>query len=116
MLSNKARLALLDIKENGELACDFVAGLSLEEFERDRRTFYAVTRALEIVSEASRRLPRELQARHPHLPWRAIMGVGNIYRHDYDNVAEKQVWQTVREGVPALLAAIAEEIERMKDE
>src|SRR5208337_3235746 len=46
MLSNKARLALYAIRENGELGRDFVAGLSLEEFERDRRTFYAVTRAL----------------------------------------------------------------------
>ena len=46
MLSKKARLALYAIRENGELARDFVAGLSFEEFERDRRTFYAVTRAL----------------------------------------------------------------------
>jgi uncharacterized protein with HEPN domain len=116
MLSNKARLALFDIRENGKLACEFVAGLTYEEFERDRRTLYAVTRALEIISEAARRLPPELQARHPSLPWRAIMGVGNIYRHNYDNVAEQQVWRTVRESVPSLLAAVAEEIEALKNE
>jgi uncharacterized protein with HEPN domain len=111
MLSNKARLALFDIRENGQLACEFVAGLTYEEFERDRRTFYAVTRALEIISEAVRRLHRELQAKHPHL-----MGVGNIYRHNYDNVAEQQVWRTVREGVPALLAAVSEEIAALENE
>ena len=116
MLSEKARLALFDIRENGELVREFVAGLAFEEFERVRRTFYAVVRALEIISEAARRLPPELRARHPDLPWRAIMGVENIYRHEYHNVAEQQVWWTVREGVPALLAAIAEEIERLKDE
>jgi uncharacterized protein with HEPN domain len=27
--------------------------------------------------------------RHPELPWRAIMGLGNVYRHDDDNVAEE---------------------------
>ena len=116
MLSNKARLALFDIRENGQLACEFVAGLTYDQFERDRRTFYAVTRALEIISEAVRRLPRDLQARHQHLPWRAIMGVGNIYRHNYDNVAEQQVWRTVREGVPALLAAVSEEIAALENE
>ena len=116
MLSNKARLALFDIRENGKLACEFVAGLTYEEFERDRRTFYAVTRALEIISEAARRLPPELQERHPGLPWRAIMGVGNIFRHNYDNVAERQVWRTVRESLPSLLAVIAEEIEAVKNE
>jgi hypothetical protein len=36
MLSNKARLALFDIRDNGELACEFVAELTYEEFERDR--------------------------------------------------------------------------------
>jgi uncharacterized protein with HEPN domain len=116
MLSNKARLALFDIRDNGELACEFVAELTYEEFERDRRTFYAVTRALEIISEAARRLPPELQVKYPHLPWRAIMGVGNIYRHNYDNVAEQQVWRTVRESLPSLIAAINEEIARIDNE
>jgi len=63
MLSEKARQALFDIRENGELVREFVAGLSFGEFQRDRRTFYAVTRALEIISEAARRLPPELGAR-----------------------------------------------------
>ncbi len=44
------------------------------------------------------------------------MGVGNIFRRNYDNVAERQVWRTVRESVPLLLAAIAEEIEALKNE
>ena len=66
----------------------FVAGLTEDEFEADQRTFYAVTRCLEIISEAARRLSPELRSRYPDLPWRAIMGVGNVYRHDYDNVAE----------------------------
>ena len=30
-------------------------------------------------------------ARHPELPWRAIMGVGNVYRHNYDDVEEDYV-------------------------
>jgi uncharacterized protein with HEPN domain len=44
------------------------------------------------------------------------MGVGNVYRHNYESVAEEQVWRTIRDGVPALLAAVAEEIGRLKDE
>ena len=73
MLSNKTALALFDIRDNGKYAQDFVAGLSLDDFKMDRMRFYAVTRAIEIASEAARRLPRELHARHPELPWRAIM-------------------------------------------
>src|SRR5215471_11838568 len=103
MPSDQTRLALYDIRENGKLAQDFVAGLSFERFRDNRLFFYAVTRALEIISEAARRLPKELRDRHPELPWRAIMGVGNVYRHDYDNVDEDMVWRTVQRSLEPLL-------------
>jgi uncharacterized protein with HEPN domain len=54
------------------LAVEFAAGFDLEAFQRDTRTVYAVTRCLEIVSEASRRLPEELKERHPSIPWRIL--------------------------------------------
>jgi uncharacterized protein with HEPN domain len=113
MPSDKTLLALYDIRENARLAQEFVKGLSMEAFEADRRTFYAVTRCLEIVSEAARRLSPELRDRHPELPWRAIMGVGNVYRHDYDNVAEEFVWRTVQSSLEPLLAIVDSEIVSM---
>jgi len=41
------------------------------------------------------------------------MGVGNVYRHDYDNVAEEFVWRTVQHGLEPLLAAVIFEIEQL---
>lgn len=79
MPSKRAAIALFDIRDNARLAQEFATGLSLDAFKADRRTFYAVTRCLEIISEAARRLPSSLRDRHPELPWRAIMGVGNVY-------------------------------------
>ena len=112
MPSSRVRAALFDIRDNAALALEFVGSLTLSEFKADRRAFYAATRALEIISEATRRLPPETRERHPDLPWRAIMGVGNVLRHNYDDVAEEQVWRTVVEDLPALDRAIAAEIER----
>ncbi len=74
-------------------------------------TFYAVTRALEIISEAARRLPDELRDRHPTLPWRAIMGAGNVYRHNYDNVIETYVSRALHDRLPKLVAVVLQEIE-----
>src|SRR3954449_12312050 len=54
------------------LARAFIEGLTEEAFEADLLRFYAVTRCLEIISEASRRLPSAIRDRHPELPWRAI--------------------------------------------
>lgn len=78
MPSDRARLALFDIRDNVLLAWEFVEDLTAAAFEADRQTFYAVTRCLEIVSEAARRFSPTLRDRHPELPWREIMGVGNI--------------------------------------
>jgi len=45
-----------------------------------------VTRCLEVISEASRRLSDELKARHLGIPWKQMAGAGNIYRHDYQTL------------------------------
>jgi len=112
MPSDKALLALHDIQNNSRLAREFLGTLSHVELKADRRTFYAVCRCPEIVSEAARRLPAPVRERHPELPWRLIFGVGNVYRHDYDNVSAEIVWQTVHDRLPTLESAIAAEIAR----
>jgi uncharacterized protein with HEPN domain len=111
MPSDRTRQALLDILENATLARSFVGDMDQSDFAADRRTFYAAVRCLEIISEASRRLDEELLARHPELPWRAIMGSGNVYRHNYDNVAEAFVWRTVHDSLPPLLAVVRQELD-----
>ncbi len=114
-LSDRSRQALSDMRENAILARGFVDGMSYAVFVSDRRTFYAVTRCLEIISEASRRLDDETRGRHEHLPWRAIIGAGNVYRHDYGAVAESLVWRTVNEDMPAIIAFTEAELSRFQE-
>jgi len=113
MPSDSVRLALFDIRDCILLARDFIKGLSYEAFKESRLHFFAVTRALEIISEASRRLPEELRNRHPDLPWRDIRDAGNMYRHSYDNVVESIVWKTVQEDLAPLLAVVVAEIDAL---
>ena len=89
--------------------------LDFTSFQIFRLHFYAVTPALEIISEASWRLPEDIRERHPHLPWRAIRYVGIFYRHQYDNVAESNVWATVRDHLPPLREVVVAEIARLDD-
>jgi hypothetical protein len=60
-----AGTALRDILHPIDLATQFVAGFDHTSFHDDLRTVSAVTRCLEIISEASRRPPDDLKARHP---------------------------------------------------
>jgi len=58
MSSKNPAQRLADIIENVDAIHGFIAKLDLRAFRADRKTVYAVVRALEIISEASRRLPR----------------------------------------------------------
>ena len=77
MPSDTASAALRDIAHHIDLAVHFTTGFDYEAFVADPRTVYAVTRCLEIISEASRRLPDDLKARHPSIAWKDMAGAGN---------------------------------------
>jgi uncharacterized protein with HEPN domain len=111
MLSKREhpRAYLFHIRDNVTLARSFVGDLNYDGFRSNRLVFYAVTRALEIISEASRRLPDEIKARHPEIPWIDVAAAENVYRHDYEDVRERAVWITVQKHLPPLLAAVEQE-------
>lgn len=113
MPSKPAHTALRDISHHIELAVAFAAGFDLDAFKNDLKTIYAVTRCLEIISEASRRLPDEMKARHAGIAWKQMAGAGNVYRHDYEDVAAAFVWETVQRALPPLKTAIDQEIARL---
>lgn len=96
-----------------------MAGATLDAFETDRRKRWLVERGIEIISEASRRLPGEMKARHPEIPWPKVAGIGNVLRHDYEDVAYDVLWHVVRDNLPPLEKVcrdeLATEIAREKD-
>jgi len=98
------------MRHNIYLAQRFVNDLDYERFRHEKLYFYAVTRCLEIISEASRRVPSEIKARHPDIPWAEMAAAGNIYRHEYEDVAQRQVWRTVEKRLPPLLPAFEQEL------
>jgi uncharacterized protein with HEPN domain len=110
--SSEPEKRLLHIRHNIHLARKFIEGLDYEAFRDNHLVFYGVTRCLEIISEASRRLPDEMKARHPDIPWAEMAGAGNIYRHDYEDVQQRLVWGTVHRRFAALLAAVELELAR----
>jgi uncharacterized protein with HEPN domain len=73
----------------------------------------AVEREIEIISEASRRVPKKLKAAEAGIPWHEIAGIGNVLRHDYEIVSDPVVWNVVHEHLPALEAAVRRILERL---
>ena len=115
MPSKQPTQRLADIVENIQAIAEFTAGMRYEDYIDDRKTIYAVTRALEIISEASRRLPDAFKQRHPEIDWPGLATVGNVYRHEYDVVDDRLVWHTIQHDLEPLLQATENELRRMTE-
>ena len=94
---------LTDIRDSARKALAFVTGMDFPSFAADEKTSYAVVRALEILGEATKRIPTAVRDRHPKVPWRAMSGIRDILIHDYFSVNANVVWKTVTEDLPPLL-------------
>ncbi len=113
MPSKDAGQQLQDIIDNIEAARQFIAGMDYETFAADQKTFYAVTRALEIISGASRRLPEDVKAAHSNINWKAVAAAGNLYRHEYEGVDRGIVWHTATADLDRLEAIVRQELARI---
>lgn len=89
-----------------------IDGVTLEAFEVNRRKHWLIERGIEIISEASRRLSPAVKARHPEIPWPKVAGIGNVLRHEYEEVAPDVLWHVVRDNSSPLDAACRDELAR----
>ena len=110
MSSKNSEQRLRDVLDNIEAIQIFTARMDFAAFSADRKTLYAVTRALEIISEASRRLPDDLKQRHKDVDWIAVAAAGNVYHHEA--VDEMQLWNTVQHELGAPRRVVTAELER----
>ena len=80
--------------------------MTYEQFAGDAKTVFAVVRALEIIGEATKKLPQSVRDRYPKVPWREMAGIRDKLIHDYFGVNLAVVWKTVIEDLPGLRSAI----------
>ncbi len=77
-----------------------------DAFDQDENLRLALTHLLQIIGEAARRVSAAYQADHPSIPWRTITGMRHKVVHDYLNVDDLIVWQTVKNDPPRLIDAL----------
>jgi uncharacterized protein with HEPN domain len=90
---------ILDAMEKAEILVEDVA---YERFAEDFRINFAVVRALEIIGEATKRLPMEVREKYPQIPWRGMAGMRDRIIHGYDRVDLHIVWDVVKRDIPDL--------------
>ncbi len=102
---------LCDIAENARKASQFTAGMTGDDFLQDEKTVFAVIRALEIVGEATKKIPSEIKEKYSDIPWREMAGMRDKLVHDYFGVNLVVIWKTVTEDLPKLMPLVQQVIE-----
>jgi uncharacterized protein with HEPN domain len=115
MASKNTRARLLHIRDEIEGVSLTVRGLSFAQYQDSYMHRRTVERAAMIVSEAARALPPDILARYADAPWPSIIGIGNILRHEYQRLDDKQLWEIATVHMPKLEPVVARMLAELDD-
>ena len=81
---------------------EFTDNVSREQLFADKMRYYAVVKNVEIIGEAANMLSFEFRESHTELPWKAIVDMRNVIVHDYINIHEDLLWDTIQNDIKFL--------------
>ena len=91
---------MLDISEK---ALHLARGKDRQDYNSEEALRYALAHLIQIIGEAARHVSKNFCDAHPLIPWKAIVGMRHKVVHDYMDVDEDVVWDTVVNELPPLV-------------
>ena len=84
----------------------FVDNMTYEDFIKDRKTLNAVVRSIEIIGEASKKIPETIKTKNKELPWKQMAGMRDKLIHAYFGIDTETLWKAVKDNIPPLKGSI----------
>ncbi|MDP2685645.1 MAG: DUF86 domain-containing protein [Aequorivita sp.] len=82
--------------------------LDFNSFLDDETLKRAVVRSLEIVGEATKKIPADFKVNHNSIQWKNMAGMRDRLIHDYIGVNYSIVWDVIKNKIPELNNQISE--------
>lgn len=92
--------------ETAREAVALIQGKSRADYDQDRVLRLALAQLVQRIGEAARRVSPAFSSAYPEVPWRAIVGMRHKVVHDYLNLDEDILWDTVVKDLPPLIAQL----------
>ncbi|MBI4929606.1 MAG: DUF86 domain-containing protein [Bacteroidetes bacterium] len=79
---------------------EYISGFDFQKFKWDYKTVDAVIRNFEIIGEASKKLPKEIKAKYPAMPWEEMYRLRNRVSHEYFGIDYEIIWDIANTYLP----------------
>jgi uncharacterized protein with HEPN domain len=95
-------LLLKDISGAIDRIEQYIKELSFDAFSEDQKSVDAVVRNLEIIGEATNRLPEQFKEKHSEIEWYKVVGLRHRIVHEYFGIDLELIWQILHKDLPEL--------------
>lgn len=96
------KVRLLHIIEAIDEVDSYCGDSDFNEFQENSMMRFACIKQMEIIGEASNHTSIETKVRFPEVEWAQIIGMRNIFVHEYFGVDTKLVWDIIVNDLPEL--------------
>jgi len=102
------RFYIRDMIGFAEKCLAYTKDMGQQQFVDSAITYDATLRNLELIGEAASRVPDDIRAAHPDVPWRMIIATRNRLIHAYLGIDDDTIWSILQDDLPALIAMLKE--------
>ena len=103
----KDQHSLESILEAIDRIIEYTSGINTaDDFNNDHRNFDATMMNFVVIGEMVDKLSDEFQKKHSEVEWIKIKGFRNLVAHDYFGIDAEEVWQIIKNKIPALKSDI----------
>jgi len=80
----------------------YLIAADLSVFLENSMMRFACIKQMEIIGEASNHLSAELKSKFSDIEWAQIVGMRNVFAHEYFGVDSSLVWEIIKNDIPEL--------------
>jgi len=91
---------LEDMLQSMDRIEEYLIDIDFKKFKQTYMIVDAIIRNFDIIGEASKNIPIEIQEKYPEIPWKNMYGLRNLIAHEYFGIDYEMIWEIAKNNLP----------------
>ena len=92
-------LYLEDMLQSMNRIEEYISDMDFRKFKLNYLVVDAIIRNFEIIGEASKNIPENIQDKYPEIPWKKMYGLRNLIAHEYFGIDYEMIWEITKKSL-----------------